>query len=192
MIQAQDEGDNARYEGILRTIERKEQKSIWKRINRAPDNLRLGAIPFIQRMEGSNIVDITDTKEMNAEIQRVTEQHFDLLMSTPITMLSLRKKLGFLSDTKFANNLLSGNVDILDDVADVTAMILREICRLFQTLQSNQREITLGEEQFRYYFRKFKEKTSSSKALVHVGHYILDMFSDVVTTFLSRKIALIA
>jgi hypothetical protein len=30
LIQAQDEGDNAQYEGILRTIERKEQKSIWK------------------------------------------------------------------------------------------------------------------------------------------------------------------
>jgi hypothetical protein len=113
-------------------------------------------------------------------------------MSTPITMSSLREKLGFLSDTKFANNLLSGNVDIPDDVDDVTAMILREICCLFQTLQSNQREITLGEEQFRYYFRKFKEKTSLSMVLVHAGLYISAMFSVVVTTFLSRKIALIA
>jgi hypothetical protein len=50
-------------------IEREEQKSIWKRINRVTNNLRLGAIPFVQRMEGSNVVDITDTKEMNAEIQ---------------------------------------------------------------------------------------------------------------------------
>jgi hypothetical protein len=33
---------------------------------------------------------------------------------------------------------------------------------------------------------------SSSKALVQIGHYILATFSDVVTTFLSRKIALIA
>jgi hypothetical protein len=112
-------------------------------------------------------------------------------MSTPITMLLLWEKLGFLSNTEFANNLLSGDVDILDDV-NITTMILREICPLFQTLQSNQRKITLGKEQFGYYFRKFKEKMSSSKALVHVGHYISTTFSDVVTTFLSRKIALIA
>ncbi len=137
-------------------------------------------------------MDITDTEEMNAEIQRVTEQRFDLSISAPITMLLLWEKLGFLSDTKFANNLLSGDVDMLDDVEDVAAMILREICHLFHTLQSDQREITLGKEQFRYYFRKFKEKTSSSKSLVHVGHYISATFSDVVTTFLSRKIALIA
>ncbi len=93
LIQAQDEGDNAQYKGILRTIECEEQKSIWKRINRATDNPRLGAIPFVQRMEGSNVVDITDTKEMNAEIQQVTEQRFDLSMSAPITMSLLRKKI---------------------------------------------------------------------------------------------------
>ncbi len=113
-------------------------------------------------------------------------------MSAPITVSLLRGKLGFLLDTEFANNLLRGNVEIPDNVDDVTAMILREICHLFQTLQSDQSEITLGEDQFRYYFRKFKEKTSLSMALVHAGHYISAMHSDVVTTFLSRKIALIA
>ncbi len=106
-------------------------------------------------MEGYSVVDITNTKEMNAEIQQVTEQRFDLSMSVPITVSSLREKLGFLSDTEFANNLLRGNVEIPDDVDNVTAMILREICRLFQTLQSDQSEITLGKDQFRYYFRKF-------------------------------------
>jgi hypothetical protein len=42
-------------------------------------------------MEGSSIVDITDTKEMNAEIQQVTEQQFDLSMSTPIDVIVTRK-----------------------------------------------------------------------------------------------------
>ncbi len=117
-------------------IEHKEQKSIWKRINRATDNPRLGAIPLVQRMEGTEVVDIVETKEMNAEIQRVMEQRFDLSMSASITMSSLREKLGFLSDIKFATNLLSGNVKIPDDVDNVTAMILREMIHLFQTLHS--------------------------------------------------------
>jgi hypothetical protein len=42
-------------------------------------------------MEGFNVVDITDTKEMNVEIQQVTEQRFDLSMSALITMSSLGK-----------------------------------------------------------------------------------------------------
>jgi hypothetical protein len=125
-----------KIQGILRMIEHKEQKSIWKRINRATDNPRLGAIPLVQRMEGTEVVDIVETKEMNAEIQRVMEQRFDLSMSASITMSSLREKLGFLSDIKFATNLLSGNVKIPDDVDNVTAMILREMIHLFQTLHS--------------------------------------------------------
>jgi hypothetical protein len=129
-------------------IECKEQKSIWKQINRATDNPRLGTVPLVQQMEGPEVVDIVETKEMNAIIQRVTEQRFDLSMSASITMSSLGDKLGFLSDTKFATNLLSGNVEIPNDIDDVTAMILREIIHLFQTLHSEHQEITLGEEQF--------------------------------------------
>jgi hypothetical protein len=53
----------------LRTIERKELKSIWKQITRASDNPRLGAIPLVQQMEGTEVVDIIETEEVNAEIQ---------------------------------------------------------------------------------------------------------------------------
>ena len=48
-------------------------------------------------------------------------------------MSSLWEKLGFLLDTKFAMNLLSRDVDIPDDVDNVTAMVLREIICLFGT-----------------------------------------------------------
>ncbi len=192
LVQAQDNGDKERYKGILRTIERKEQKLIWRQINRATNNPRLGAIPLVQQMEGTEVVDIVETKEMNAEIQQVMEQRFDLSMSASITMLSLQEKLGFLSDTELATNLLSGDIEIPDDIDDVTAMILREIIHLFQALHSEHQEITLGEEQFQYYWGKFKEKMSSSITKVHAGHNILATYSDVITTFLSRKIALIA
>ena len=68
------------------------------------------------------MVNIEDTEEMNAEIQCVTEQRFDLSMSATITISSLQEKLGFLSDTKFATNLLSRDIDIPEDVEDVTVM----------------------------------------------------------------------
>jgi hypothetical protein len=58
------------------------------------------------------VVDIMATNEMNREIQTITEKRFDLSMSAPITMSSLRTRLGFLSDTDFANSLLLGDVHI--------------------------------------------------------------------------------
>jgi hypothetical protein len=122
LIQVQDDRNNVQYKGILRTIEREEQKSIWKRINRATDKPKLGTIPKVQQMEGLQLVDIKDTEEMNTEIQRVTEQHFNLSMSATNTMSSLQEQLGFLLDAKFAMNLISGDIDIPEDVEDVTAM----------------------------------------------------------------------
>jgi hypothetical protein len=42
-------------------------------------------------MEGSSIVDITDTKEMNAQIQQVTEQQLDLSMRANHNVIVTRK-----------------------------------------------------------------------------------------------------
>ena len=106
-------GDKTKCRDILCIIGREEQKSMWHRINRALDKPSLGAISFVQHTEDGQVVDITDTDEMNREIQTVTEKRFDLSMSAPITMSSLRSHLGFLSDMDFANSLLTGDIHIL-------------------------------------------------------------------------------
>ena len=94
------------------------------------------------------MVDITDTNEMSREIQTVTEKRFDLLMSAPITMSSLRSHLGFLSDTDFANSLLAGDVHIPWDVDNVTATILDKIIWLFSLLREGHCEIDLTANHF--------------------------------------------
>jgi hypothetical protein len=69
--------------------------------------------------------------------------------------------------------------------------VIEEIIRLFQTLREDHTDITLGKSDFRHYWRKFKEKTSSSILGVHAGHYKSATFLDMATNFLSRKIMLI-
>ncbi len=59
LIKAQEDGDESRCRGILRTIRREEQKLVWRWINRAIDRPSLGAIPFVQRMEDGEVVKIT-------------------------------------------------------------------------------------------------------------------------------------
>ncbi len=41
---------------------------------------------MVQKMEHGEVIDITDTEDINKEIQEVTEKRFDLSMSAPITM----------------------------------------------------------------------------------------------------------
>ena len=73
---------------------------------------------------------------MNAEIQYVTKQRFDLAHSAHISMSSLAKKLGYLLDTEFVQQLLSRQIVILSDVDDTTAIVLEEITRLGMTIES--------------------------------------------------------
>ena len=113
-------------------------------------------------------------------------------MSEPITMSSLRERLGFLSDTDFANSLLEGEVQIPWDVDDVKAIILGEIIRLFGLLREGHNVVDLTADHFWYFWRRFKEKTSSSISGVHAGHYKAATYSDTITTFLATKITLIA
>ncbi len=129
---------------------------------------------------------------MNCKIQVTTERRFDLSRSAPITMTSLRERLGFLSDTEFAQSMLWGEVHIPADIDDTTTIVIEEIIWLFQSLHEGHIKISLGANEFRYYWRPIREKTSSAISTVHFGHYILVTFSDTVTKFLATKITLIA
>ena len=129
---------------------------------------------------------------MNAEIQEVTERRFDLSMSAPITMTSLRERLGFLSDTDFAIQMLRGEVHIPPDVDASTTLVLEEIIRLFCTLHEGHSKIILDAEEFRYYWWRVREKKSSLISGIHFGHYKSAVYSQSLSDFLARKITLIA
>jgi hypothetical protein len=120
-------GNEDKCKGILQTIEREEKKSIWRRINRVVDNPSLGAVPSVQRMEHGEIVDIYETEAMNLEIQVTMEQRFDLSMSAPITMTSLRNRLRFLSNTEFAMQMLRNEVHVAPDIDATTTLVLKEM-----------------------------------------------------------------
>jgi hypothetical protein len=149
-------------------------------------------MPFVQRMEHGEVVDIYKTKAMNLDIQVTTEQRFDLFMSAPITMTSLWDRLGFLSDTEFATQMLCGEVHFPSDVDATTTLVLEEIIHLFNMLHKVHTEITLGDKEFQYYWQRVWERTSSSISTIHFGHYKLATYSTTITNFLAQKITLIA
>ncbi len=192
LICAKSSGDEDKCKGILQTIEKEEQKYIWQQINRAINDPSLGAVPFVQRMEQEEVVDVYQTEAMNLEIQVTTEQRFNLSMSAPITMASLRDHLGFLSNTEFVMQMLCGEVHIPSDVDATTTLVLEEIIQLFDTLQDRHIKIRLGAEVFKYYWRRVQEKTSSSISGIHFGHYKTATYSATFTDFFARKITTIA
>ena len=127
LIAAEDARDKERQKAILRVIEREEQKNTWRTIRRVTNEPRLGAITFVQRETHDGIIDITDMEAMCDEIQNVTERRFALAESAPISNSLLLDKVGFLSNTKFALELLSGVDEIPDDVDHATRLVIEEM-----------------------------------------------------------------
>jgi hypothetical protein len=107
-------------------------------------------------------------------------------------MTSLRERLGFSLDTDFAMSMLWGEVHIPANVDNATTIVIEEIIRLFQALHKGHAKVSLGADEFRYYWRRVREKTSSAISTAHFGHYKSAMYSDTVTEFLATKITLIA
>jgi hypothetical protein len=119
LIRAKDAGNKIQCTCILR--------SIWHRINRVIDHPSFGVVPFVQKMENGQVIAIYKVEEMNREVQVMMEKCFDLLMSAPVMMTSLRERLGFLSDTEFAMNMLRGEVHTPADIDNATTIMIKEI-----------------------------------------------------------------
>ena len=143
------------------------------------------------RPDGS-IGDITDPEEMNAEIQYFMEQRFNLAHSAQIMMSSLADKLGYLSDTKFVQQLLSGQVAIPLDVDDTTVIVLEEIARLGMTIESFAGEkLVITSEKFRHYWKQVREETASLASEFNFGHYKAATYSEKIMQFFADKLFIV-
>ncbi len=133
LINAEDINDADKYEAILQIIRKEEQKSTWRAINRVIKDPKLGAITKVQRkMSDGDEVDLINSTDMVREIQIVTEQRFSLAESAPATNTSLRDTVGFLADTEYAIELVTGQAPLPADIDGPTKVILEEMQRLWK------------------------------------------------------------
>ena len=97
-------------------------------------------------------------------------------------MSSLAARLDYLSDTEFAQQLLSGQVEIPLDVDDTTTIVLEDISRLGMTIESFAGEkLVITPEKFRHYWKQVREETTSLVSEFHFGHYRAATHSEKIT-----------
>ena len=193
LVEAQQLKNEKRVKGIRQTINREEKKHVWRAIGIVTDEPSLGATSKVQRLENGVLVDITDKEEMEKEIQEVTEKRFDLAHSAPVSMSVLIERMGYMSDADFANELFAGTVELPDDLDAATTTILEEICKLGMEIRTSEGEVfDITPQEFKRYWKKAREKTSSSISGVHFAHYKAAATSEKLTKFLSQKITVTA
>ena len=72
-----------------------------------------------------------------------------------------------------------------------TVILLEEIARIWEKMGEGEVDIVISKEDFQYYWRRAKEKTSSSFLGVHFGHYKAAAHLDFLSATLAKKLLLI-
>jgi len=190
---AEELGDAESMKAVKQIMQREDNSRMWFFINRVTDDPKSGGVVKVERMVNGQLETNTEQDDMVRCIQEETEFRFHLAHSAKITNTTLAEKLGYLSDAHGADALITGQMDVPDDVDDVTALIVDEISQLGMNLMAgNGKEITVAPEDFKLYWKQAREKTNSSMSLVHFGHYKAATTSDRVSAFLAKKITMIA
>jgi len=159
LINAEDAEDIEKFKGILRVIEREEQRSMWQSIRRVTNEPRLGAITMVQREMEEGIVELTNMDEMCTEIQTVTECRFKLADSAPVMTSSLSSSVGFLGNTEFAMDLMKGTIPIPLELDVHTRIVIEEMQRMWSAKnQEHFQAFTISNEDCRHFWKRINEK----------------------------------
>ena len=94
-------------------------------------------------------------------------------------------------DTKTAEQILEGNFIPPLDSDPPTAILLNKIARIRSKMNTGKVDVTVSTEDFQYYWRRVKERISSSYFKLHFGHYKSAAHSEFLSSCHAAKLSLI-
>jgi len=172
LLDAQSKQQNKRAKAIKLKLHREESKRMWYLIQRTVKDPHSPSILKVQRVVKGKIEEYTVQEDVEQAIQREFEVRFSLAHSAPIMNSLLGEKLRYLSDVALAKAIIRGTYDIPTSLDPATAMILKEIGKLgIKILNGDSNKIIISPEDFKRFWKKVNEFTSSSMSGVHYGHY---------------------
>eukprot|EP00956_Cyclotella_meneghiniana_P012156 scaffold17260_cov86-Cyclotella_meneghiniana.AAC.3 len=173
---ARDDGDEDDVHEIKRIMKRESDKEKQKRINFAVRPPQGRSVTQVQlndpkttptseadfRTEEEDII-----KECNARLS----QRFSLGKRAAISHGKLLEDLGNLGDTAAARRILEGTYEFPENADPATVLLLKELARMALEMEGENDDGWLTVPEFQDYWKKAKERTSSSYSGRHFGHY---------------------
>ncbi len=147
----------------------------------------------VQRVVNGKVKEYIVQEDMEQAIQQECELRFSLAHSAPIMMTLLGECLCYLSDKELARSIIEGTYDIPSDMDPATKMILKETGRLgMKIVNGKGSKNIITPEDFKRFWRKVKEFTSSLMSGVHYRHYMAAIQDDLSTEILAQQLTMIA
>lgn len=152
-------------------LREEQQREAARMIRRVLGKTSAGSVDWVeQEVDGSTIR--YETKEsVEEKIMENNEKRFRLTESTPPMRSPLRKELGYLGDTDAARRILSGTYVCPREVDEVTADFIASLRVSDPALLEDKISTLVSKEDYQSYWKKAKEKTSSSISGLHFGHW---------------------
>ena len=107
----------------------------------------------------------------------------------PICHGALFELLGYSADTATAESILEGTFQPPEDADGPTLILLEEIARIWKKMEGGEVNIVISPEDFRYYWKRAKERTASSYSGLHFAHYKSAAFSDYLSETHALKLS---
>jgi hypothetical protein len=166
---------------------------MWYLIKRTLKDPHSPSVLKVQRVVEGEIKEYTVQEDVEKAIQRECKVRFLLAHSAPIMNSLLGEKLWYLSDDALAKAMITETYNIPTDLHPATAMILKEIGKLgMKIVNGDNNKIIKTPEDFKRFWTKVNEFTSSSMSGVHYGHYKAAIQDPQSTNFLALQLTVIA
>jgi len=166
---------------------------MWYLIKRMVKDPHSPSVLKVQRVVEGEIKEYTVQEDVEQAIQRECKLRFSLAHSAPIMNSLLGEKLRYLSDEALAKAIITGTDKIPTELDPATAMILKEISKLgMKIVNGDNNKIIITPEDFKRFWKKVNEFTSSSMSGVHYGHYKAAIQDPQSTNALALQLTVIA
>ena len=193
LIDAQTKRQHKRVAAIRQKCSREESKRMWYLIKRTVKNPANPSVLRVQRVVNGEVKEYIMQEDVEQAIQRECEIRFTLAHSAPIMKSLLGERLRYLSDESLAKSIIMGTYEIPSDLDPATKLILEEIGNLgIKIVNGEESEIVITPEEFKRFWRKVNEFTSSSMSGVHYGHYKAAIQDDMITEALALQLTVVA
>ena len=153
---------------IKAIIRHEETRRAWRTINKGRGKVQMKGVSEVKVMQNDEYITITEQDEVENAIMHNNSKRFHLAASTPLMERAAVNSIGYLANTEIANSIVEGNFEPAEQLDEYTKKFLKFIGRRPTLPQFNGR---VSAADFIAYWKKAKEKTSSSMSKRHFGHY---------------------
>ncbi len=142
-----------------------ETRRVWRAIARNQGKVRNNGISSVQVNNDGEWETITDRDEVESAIMDNNSKRFNLTSSTPLMSEYMSNKLGYLAEKDLGESIMKGDFTNNPNLDEFTNTFLDFISKRKQlsTIANNVRK-----EDFIYYWKKARERTSSSMSGRHL------------------------